>query len=53
MRPEAAATIIRPVGVGLMSPGPKGAVGFTMITGIPVSSTKRFTSHSAKNFDCL
>ena len=53
MRPEAASMIIRPVGVGLTSPGPKGAVGFTMTTGNPSSATKRFTSRSARNFDCL
>ena len=34
MRPAAASTMMRPVGVGLTSRGPTGAAGLTITTGI-------------------
>ena len=43
----AASTMIRPVGVGLMSRGPIGVEGLTITAGRPSSATIRSTSRSA------
>ena len=42
MRPVAASTIIRPVGVGLMSRGPIGVEGATITAGSPCSAHQAF-----------
>ena len=47
MRPVAASTITRPVGVGLMSRGPMGVDGATITAGSPSSRIRRSTSRSA------
>ncbi len=52
MRPEAASTITRPVGVGFTSRGPTGAEGLTMTAGSPAPASSRTTS-SARNLERL
>ena len=52
MRPAAVSVIILPVGVGLMSRGPTGALGFTITTGTP-SRAKARTACSARNLERL
>ena len=53
MRPVAKSTMIRPVGVGLMSRGPMGAEGLTMTAGTPSSRMSARTASSARNFERL
>src|SRR5438067_493162 len=52
-RPRAASTMRRPVGVGLMSPGPIGVDGLTMTAGSDRSATRSRTTASASNFERL
>ena len=47
MRPDAAARIIRPVGVGRMSRGPIGVDGFTMTAGSALRAIIASTRRSA------
>ena len=53
MRPVAASTMIRPVGVGLTSRGPIGVEGLTITTGSPVSAAAWRAPSSARNFERL
>ena len=47
MRPLAASTMMRPVGVGFTSHGPIGVEGLTITAGKPRSATMASTSRSA------